>query len=103
MFDPGLPGRADFDFTMQTLLDDRILYADVRFYFDHGRIFSGRGGNVGLLTDEMFKRSSDLLKCRWGKYVSFEKPGYAKMKASNTQSMSARVRRHNPLATAGWL
>ena len=50
-FDPCFIGRADADYTMRTLLEDRITYADVRWYWDHGRVFSGRGGNVGLGTD----------------------------------------------------
>ena len=47
-FDPACEIREDLDFTMQTLLEDRILLMEMRWYFDHGRIFSGRGGNVGL-------------------------------------------------------
>lgn len=97
-FDPELPGRADFNFTMQTLLKDRILYADVRFYFDHGSIQSGLGGNVGVLTAEAYATSSEKLQKRWGKYVSFKPPSYRKKgTAQNMQSMSVRVRRQNPL------
>lgn len=100
-FDPELPGRADFDFTMRTLLEDRILYADTRFYFDHGRILSGLGGNVGLLSSAMFAASTERLGQRWGRHISFKKPTYHKG-ARNTQSMSVRVRRQNPLVKAGW-
>lgn len=100
-FDPELPGRADFDFTLRTLLKDRILYADARFYFDHGRILSGLGGNVGLLSEEAYAASTQKLQQRWGRYVSFKKPGYQKG-ARTTPSMSVRVRRQNPLVRAGW-
>jgi hypothetical protein len=81
---------------MQTLLKDRILYADARFYFDHGRIGAGLGGQVGLLTDVMHAASTEKLKQRWGRYVHFKKPSYHKG-ATNTQAMSVRVRRQNPL------
>ncbi len=95
------PGRADFDFTLETLLHDRILYADCRFYFDHGRIFSGLGGNVGLISDADFKLATERLHKKWGRYISTKKPGYNKG-ASNVQSMGIRVRRQNPLVKAGW-
>jgi hypothetical protein len=71
-------GRADVDWTLQTLLKDRCVYADVRFYFDCGPVFSGRGGNVGLVTPEIFERSSRALKHKWGRAVSFKGPAFAK-------------------------
>jgi len=49
-FDPQMIGREDIDFSLQSLMDDRIMLGDMRFYFDHGRIFSGRGGNAGKIT-----------------------------------------------------
>ena len=73
-----LHGRADIDYTMQTLKEDRCVYADVRFYFDFGRIYSGRGGAVGLITTEQFMASSVRLKKKWGKYISFKGPSFSK-------------------------
>ena len=101
-FDPGCPGREDFDFSMQTLLEDRILYADARFYFDHGRIFSGLGGNAGLITDGQFASATERLKQKWGRFLSMDKPGFQKGKANNVPAMSVRVRRHNPAVMANW-
>ena len=97
-FDSGFPGRADFDFTLTTLLEDRILYADCRFYFDHGRIFSGLGGNVGLISSEEFQAGTERLHQKWGRYLSTKKPSWQKG-ARNVQAMSIRVRRQNPLAS----
>ena len=71
-YDTTLLGRADVDWTLRTLLEDRCVLADVRFYFDCGRVFGGRGGNVGLVTPEIFKRSSSQIIERWGKHVSFK-------------------------------
>jgi hypothetical protein len=86
-------GRADFDWTMQTLLEDRCIYADIRFYFDFGPIYSGRGGSVGLITPEVFEASSRALKARWGGCLSFKAPGYVKKR--EVTAMSIRVSRTN--------
>lgn len=77
-YDATLPGRAAVDWTLRTLLEDRCVYADIRFYFDCGRIFSGRGGNVGLVTPEAFKSTTRIISDRWGKYASFKALPFAK-------------------------
>lgn len=92
-----IPGRADVDWTLQTMLLDRIVYADVRFFFDCGAVFSGRGGAVGMLTAEMMEASTRALKKRWGSSVSFKQPGFMK-KSRDMASISMRVRRHNKTA-----
>jgi hypothetical protein len=89
-------GRADLDWTMQTLLEDRCIYADVRFYFDFGPIYSGRGGSVGLLTPEVFEASSRALKARWADCLSFKAPAWVKKR--NVTAMGLRVSRTNKLA-----
>lgn len=71
-------GRGDVDWTLRTLLEDRCVYADVRFYFDCGNVFAGRGGNVGIVTPDQFEKTSRLLKQQWGKTVSFKAPAYQK-------------------------
>ncbi|MGD0653127.1 MAG: hypothetical protein ABSA16_02175 [Thermoguttaceae bacterium] len=91
-FDTTLPARPDLDFTMETLLKDRILYADMRFYFDHGRSFTGRGGNVGILSHESWEATTKLLYKKWGKYIGTSKPGWVKTKGQ-TSVMSIRVKR----------
>lgn len=93
-FRPEFEGRADFDFTMQTLLDDRILYCDTRFHFDHGRIFSGLGGNVGLIGSEQFANAGALLTKKWGRFISRKAPGFVKKR--NVEAMGVRVCRANP-------
>jgi hypothetical protein len=95
-FDPDMPGRADFDFTLRTLLEDRVVYADMRWYFDHGRIFSGRGGAVGLISEETFKRSTAILHERWGQYVGRKSPGFIKGRRT-TSLASIKVTRMSPL------
>jgi len=89
-------GRADLDWTMQTLLEDRCIYADIRFYFDFGPSYTGRGGSVGLITPEGFEGASRQLKERWGNCLSFKAPGY--LKKRNVTTMSLRVKRTSPLA-----
>ena len=95
-FDPDLVGRSDADFTLQTLLDDRILYADCRFKFDFGLIFGGRGGNVGLITPKIFRRSTLELKRKWGKHVSFQKVNFQKKRT--VSPISIRVKRSQTTA-----
>lgn len=97
LFDESLAGRADLDWTFRTLLHDRIVYVDMRWSFDHGRIFAGRGGNVGLVDPESWQRTTEEIYRRWGKYVGRKRPGFAKGKGSSSP-MSIRVSRHSPLA-----
>lgn len=77
-YDTGMLGRGDVDWTMRTLLEDRFVYADLRYYFDCGDVFGGRGGNVGLVTPERFKETSRRIRAKWGKHVSFKGPGFEK-------------------------
>lgn len=89
-------GRGDVDWTLRTLLEDRCVYADVRFYFDCGRVFGGRGGNVGLVTPAQFKRTSVDLARRWGRYVSYKPPAFARKRS--VAAISIKVSRSNPTA-----
>jgi glycosyltransferase involved in cell wall biosynthesis len=96
LYDETLKSRADLDWTMRTLLEDRIVLADVRYYFDFGRSFSGSGGQSGLVTPEDFKRSTEIVAKRWGTSISFKRPGY--MKKGDTVAGVPSVRRQNALA-----
>lgn len=91
-----MPGRADVDWTLQTLLHDRCVIADVRYYFDFGQVFSGRGGNVGLVTPDDFLRGSKLLKKTWGNSFSFKTSPW--VKKVNSTACSLKVTRTNKAA-----
>jgi hypothetical protein len=94
-FDPELPGRADIDFALQTLLEDRICLQDMRWYFDHGRIFAGRGGNAGQLSNDRFNQSTKRLYRKWGQFVARKRAGYIKSKAGS--AVGLKVERSNPM------
>jgi hypothetical protein len=97
-FDSKIIGRADLDFALRTLLEDRILYADMRFFFDHGRIFAGAGGNAGLLSQEQCEQSTERLQARWGRWVRTEPTGLKKKRGADMQiTGSIRIRRRNPI------
>ena len=96
LYDETLKSRADLDWTLATLLADRCVYADVRFYFDFGASFSGSGGNSGLVTTEDFKRATETVARRWGTSISFRQPGY--IKNADTTAGKPAVRRSNRLA-----
>lgn len=100
-FDPHVVSREDFDFTLQTLLEDRIVYVDMRFYFDHGRSYSGTGGNAGRLDTEEIEMATARIKRKWGKWASTSKPAYKRNRAHNIDSMSIRVPRRNPAIESG--
>ena len=89
-------GRADLDWTLRTLLEDRCVYADVRFYFDCGAVFSGRGGNVGLISPKQFEEASRNIRRAWGKHISFKAPGF--VKSREVVSAALRVSRSNKIA-----
>lgn len=80
--DQDLHGRADVDYTLQTLLEDRLVYADCRFYFDFGPIGYGTGGTAGLLSDQDYKNASHLLFKRWGKSLNDKQTNLSKEKKS---------------------
>lgn len=77
-YDTRFTGRADIDWALTTLLKDRCLLADVRYYFDTGDAFAGRGGNVGVVTAEQFTAASRGLVEKWGNALSMKPPGYAR-------------------------
>ena len=72
LYDQDMQGRSDTDLVLRTLMEDRIVLADNRFYFDHGAIFSGKGGCVDLITADQYERATTLLKDRWGAYCEVE-------------------------------
>lgn len=88
--------RADLDWTLRTLLEDRCVYADVRFYFDCGAVFAGRGGNVGLVQPEQFETASRNIRRAWGKHVSYKAPGFVKNREVIPAAL--RVSRTNKIA-----
>ena len=77
-YDVRFTGRADIDWALTTLLKDRCLLADIRYYFDTGDAFAGRGGNVGVVTPTQFTSASRGLVEKWGNALSLKAPGYAK-------------------------
>lgn len=99
-FDPQMPGKADLDYTLRTLADDRVLWADCRWLFDHGRVFGGRGGAVGVLTDDQVEATNLKLKARWGPFINLSKGviGQKKSASRSADSMSIKVKRTNPTA-----
>jgi glycosyltransferase involved in cell wall biosynthesis len=96
LYDETLKSRADLDWTLRTLLEDRIVLADVRFYFDFGSSFSGTGGQSGLVSADDFKRSTEIVAKRWGTAISFKRPGW--MKTGDTVAGKPDVRRQSTLA-----
>lgn len=91
-FDLACEFREDLDFTMRTLLEDRIVLHDVRYYFDHGPTNQGQGGNQGLATKEQFDRATATLIERWGDYLG--RRGLPWLKRPPTiPPMSVRVQR----------
>lgn len=98
-FDERFVGRDDFDWSLRTLIEDRIMFVDSRFYFDHGPIFSGRGGNVGLVDEDGFDTSSKLLKHHYGSAVDFSNPRCSRSRKrvrDARSSMAIRVERRQP-------
>jgi hypothetical protein len=95
-FDVLMHGRADADWTLRTLLEDRAIYADQRFFFDCGMIFSGGGGSNGMITPEGFINATRIMRKRWGAHVSNKSPGWIKNRS--TEAFAIRVSRWNQRA-----
>ena len=94
-FDEALVTREDVDITLQTLLKNRILLHDRRFYFDFGRTWKGSGGNQGRRTAQVERLDNERIANKWGSYISFS------TKDSKGAAMSIRVKRKSELGTGG--
>ena len=94
--DESLMGRADMDWGLRTLRDDRCVYADIRYFFDNGTIFGGEGGNVGLIDEEHRKTITEKIEKRWGKYVPKGRIGFRKNQS--VVALRMKVPRSNPTA-----
>ena len=70
-YDVTLKMRADIDFCLRALLEQRIIFMDQRFSFVHHKMFGHRGGNAHMRGQERSKLEMALLKERWGNWVSF--------------------------------
>lgn len=71
LFDPGMNGRGDVDFTLETLVRDRVILTDCRWYWDFGRVSAGKGGNAGMLTTDELDTAQRDIETKWGNAVSF--------------------------------
>lgn len=94
--DPQFAGRNAIDITLETLLHDRCMYGEVRFYFDCGQIFSSKGGNVDLINAQVWGETTRRLVNKWGKAMTLKPPNFVKSKAVDV--MRITVSRKNKLA-----
>lgn len=72
-YDTTLRMRADIDFCLRAQLEHRIIYVDQRFSFVHHAMFAHKGGNAHMRSAERSQREMDVLRLRWGPWVSFVK------------------------------
>jgi hypothetical protein len=68
-FDTTFRSCGDFDFTLETLLRDRLLLCDVRWHFDCGGMSRGKGGESGTFHSGEAEAGQAALRKKWGKYV----------------------------------
>ena len=61
-----LGGGGDPDAIMNELLLRRIIYADLRYYFDIGRVNAGAGGLQSMRSAERCTQSKMIMKAKWG-------------------------------------
>ena len=95
-YNEDLVGRGDIDWTLRTLMEDRAVYADMRFFFDNGRIFAGEGGNVGIVDEKQRLRVTKQITDRWGHYVSDDPLPWQKDRSS--VPLRLRVERKSKMA-----
>ena len=69
-WDERLVGSADTDATLQSLLTDRIIFTDTRYYFNCGEIMANKGGLQAVRTKANRDRDVALVKAKWGDYVN---------------------------------
>ncbi len=84
-WDESLISRADVDYHMRVLLEDRHVIVDKRFYFDVGGIFSGAGGNAGIVPDERRDEDKRRLLAKWAPHLNFEALSIGRKKGATGQ------------------
>lgn len=95
-FDPAFRGCGDYNFTLETLRDDRLLLCDVRWHFSCGKMSSGKGGETGALSTNERMDAQKLLRDKWGKYIG--KSGtQTTMQRATWRSFSINVPRTNTM------
>jgi hypothetical protein len=92
-WDSDFPGKADYEFTLRTLMEDRILLGDNRFYFDCGPPFRGTGGNAGRITKKQIAETDRLLKERYGAAADLGSRDTYQHPRPSIGGMGIRVRR----------
>jgi hypothetical protein len=108
-FDLSVPHMADLNFAMETYRDDRIAYVDARYYWDFGKIYSGVGGNQGMVSYSQRQNSIRLMRSRWTRYLTVgsaqETSGKGLKSATlrpDTQGISIRIQRKSVQAAKGF-
>lgn len=74
-FDPKAVGRADIDWFLQAMREDRIVLCDQRFHFSVGINGKTQGGALGLITEQHRKEATDYLRGKWGPFITLMKKG----------------------------
>lgn len=85
-YDTTLRMRADIDFCMRALLQERIIFVDTRFAFVHHKMFAHKGGNAHMRSQERSEREIGVLKQRWGDLIQVKE-------AKTTIRIVVRVKR----------
>ncbi len=92
-FDESLQHGEDIDFTLKTLMVDRIVLNDHRFYFDVGLMGARAGGLQGVRNTEKIKADIETLSRRWGSYINLQGPskaGCCRQHRTNTFSIAVK-------------
>ena len=70
-YDENFSLHDDFDFSLTQLLKKRMVYRDSRFHFISKKRLRLTGGNTNFCSSEREQFERNLLKEKWGKYVSW--------------------------------
>lgn len=73
MFDEKIVSRVDEDITLKILKDHRINFIELRYFFDHWPVFTGKGGMSDQRTSKTMENDKRLLKLKWGNLIEFTK------------------------------
>lgn len=90
-FDTALIHGQDVDFTLKQILENRIVLADLRYYFDFGPVGGGTGGLQDVRTRERIMDNIATLERRWGKYLELSGK-QAGFHGAGTKNFCMRIR-----------
>jgi len=88
--------RGDVDFSLQQLLEKRVVYVDTRFFFFSRKRLKASGGSTAFRSSERDQQEMAYLRHKWGRFVelrAIQSMGSGKARQIKSKAILTLVRR----------